>query len=567
MRPTISVLIALAAASTLAAQTISESMEVRVANIDVVVTDAQGNPVPGLTREDFTLLENGRPVEITNFYEERGASDARPVDAEEAEVAMYTDVERKPRLLVILLDESSLMPNDRDRTLDHLADLIDRVVEQRDRAMIVSFDERLTIRQEFTGDRDLLIDAIESFRGSGTRGLLLANRFRQLQEELIQQLSDATGAPQGEMAPQVQVAPASYSSAMGDVRDYAQEEQSRNNRLMASLESIVVSLAGLEGRKSIVFVTNSFTRNPGVEAHEFMEVIKEKFEDGRGMSPRMEGRRFSLQNEFLRLTQRASSVGVVIHVLQGAAGSSQLVGADFGNSGGFEATQGAISGLRERDMDQRDSMQELAATTGGIALVGSSNIEGALERVGAELENHYSLGYRPAGERDSTRRIEVKVRRPGLIVRHPQILVDRSVDQEMKDRLATVLNFPDMAISHGLEVSAGPRPAVTEGRYEIPLTLKIPTANLTLLPDGDDLVGSFSVHSGFLSREGALSDVSVQQQSFRFPAESRNRRQTVTLQLSMTIDERVERVAIAVVDGPSQLAQVAVHDVAPSGGQ
>src|SRR6266699_3733684 len=34
---------------------------------DVVVLDKQGRPVPGLTKEDFTLLEDGRPQTIVGF--------------------------------------------------------------------------------------------------------------------------------------------------------------------------------------------------------------------------------------------------------------------------------------------------------------------------------------------------------------------------------------------------------------------------------------------------------------------------------------------------------------------
>ena len=39
-----------------------------VVNVDVYVTDAKGNRVTDLTAADFEVLEDGRPVEITNFY-------------------------------------------------------------------------------------------------------------------------------------------------------------------------------------------------------------------------------------------------------------------------------------------------------------------------------------------------------------------------------------------------------------------------------------------------------------------------------------------------------------------
>lgn len=564
MRASFLILILLSGAMPLVGQTISETMEIRVTNVDVVVIDADGNPVPDLTKEDFTLLENGRKVEISNLYEERdGQSAGIEADAAEADDELEAPRPRKPRRLVVMFDESSLMPHDRDRTLDHVAAFLDAVIEDSDRAMIVAFNDGLTIRQPFTSDADQLHSAIESFRGSGSQGLLNANRFRQLQEQLAKQISageSGGGGGGGGFSRASPVQPPTYAEAMGDVRVYAQEELNRNNRLMLAVESLVNSLGGLEGRKAVVLVTNSLSRTPGREAFEFLEAIKHKFIDGSSNSPSAEASRFSLQKELTRLTERASSLGVVVHILQGGGASSQLTGADVGAEGGFEVVQGRLDGLRSRELDHVQTVQELAGSTGGISLIGSSNIAGALGRVSTDMRSHYSLGYRSQGERDKPRRLEVRVNRPGVRVRHPHLLMDRSIEQEMKDRLATVLSFPETAIGHGLTVSAA-SPAQSGDRIQIPLTISIPTENLTLLPEGEELVGAFGVHSAFLNRAGSVSVVNVQQQSFRFPAESRARRKTITLQLMVDVDSTVERIAVAVVDGPSQLAQVVVKDI------
>src|SRR5687768_11333164 len=67
-----------------AEQTFFEVIDVRVVNVEVVVTDREGKPVPGLAREDFELLENGRPVEINYFHaESAAAADATPAPAGE----------------------------------------------------------------------------------------------------------------------------------------------------------------------------------------------------------------------------------------------------------------------------------------------------------------------------------------------------------------------------------------------------------------------------------------------------------------------------------------------------
>ncbi|HEX8154352.1 MAG TPA: hypothetical protein VF698_14555, partial [Thermoanaerobaculia bacterium] len=53
-------------------QKLMEVIDVRVINVDVVVTDRKGNPITGLTKDDFEILENGVPKVITNFYEVEG---------------------------------------------------------------------------------------------------------------------------------------------------------------------------------------------------------------------------------------------------------------------------------------------------------------------------------------------------------------------------------------------------------------------------------------------------------------------------------------------------------------
>ena len=67
-----------------------EKIDVRVINVDVVVTDKKGNRVPGLTKDDFLIYENGVPKPISNFYEiggaakiggRSGAPTAQPADA------------------------------------------------------------------------------------------------------------------------------------------------------------------------------------------------------------------------------------------------------------------------------------------------------------------------------------------------------------------------------------------------------------------------------------------------------------------------------------------------------
>src|SRR5947207_15911391 len=81
MRPIAFSLLAGLIALPLAAQEkLVESIEVRVVNVDVVVTDRAGNPVTGLTKDDFEILDNGKPQKIQNIYEVRPTSEAETLN-------------------------------------------------------------------------------------------------------------------------------------------------------------------------------------------------------------------------------------------------------------------------------------------------------------------------------------------------------------------------------------------------------------------------------------------------------------------------------------------------------
>src|SRR5215203_62242 len=91
------------------APTVTFQVEVNYVDVDVVVTDDGGNFVSGLTRDDFEVLENGKPQKIDTFSivqipVEKPAEfiyEGRPV-------APDTQTNRKPfdgRVYVIVLDD------------------------------------------------------------------------------------------------------------------------------------------------------------------------------------------------------------------------------------------------------------------------------------------------------------------------------------------------------------------------------------------------------------------------------------------------------------------------------
>ena len=99
-----------------------ESIEVRVTNLDVVVTDRSGNPVAGLTKDDFIIIEDGEEQPITNFYEIRETATAGAQLAGETVKAVSSPVPESlaKRRVVVFVDNYTIHPLVRNRAFESL---------------------------------------------------------------------------------------------------------------------------------------------------------------------------------------------------------------------------------------------------------------------------------------------------------------------------------------------------------------------------------------------------------------------------------------------------------------
>ena len=66
----------------------------------------------------------------------------------------------------------------------------------------------------------------------------------------------------------------------------------------------------------------------------------------------------------------------------------------------------------------QESMWLTTEASGGFAIVDTNEIEAGLDRIVADLDSYYLLGFRPDGNDDDWRDLDVRVDRPGLTVRH-----------------------------------------------------------------------------------------------------------------------------------------------------
>ena|SRR5207253_1267646 len=141
---------ALLALSALSQEKLVESIEVRVANIDVVVRDKAGKPITGLTKDDFELYENGVRQTITNLYEVR-----RDAAADQTADLSQVPLEVRQRRLLLFVDSASLLPSRKKLVMAAATKFVDRMAPE-DQAMLVTWQSGLHVVTPFTNDKTAL---------------------------------------------------------------------------------------------------------------------------------------------------------------------------------------------------------------------------------------------------------------------------------------------------------------------------------------------------------------------------------------------------------------------------
>jgi VWFA-related protein len=523
-----------------------ESIEVRVTNIDVVVTDRAGNPVTGLTRDDFEIYEDGKLQTLTNFYEIRDVTAPRSTQSVASTIA--TDIPDVPndirrRRILFFIDNYSIEMFRRAAVIRGIDKFLDKLLQPGDEAGVATWNRGLKFVQPFTSDHAAVRAAIVALSNSSAGGpsmQLLAEQVKsQCQAEVQQALSVRGG----------NVTEAQRNCVTG-VTQFVEELYSSEKSLAASLTTMLTTMAGVDGKKVLVFAGAHLPDHPGEALFQWLENYFAQLAIGRrGISqpPLMNGARVSrsMTTKLDSVARQANANGVTLYMLDAADPSKDLMPDPSIQTGSTDPASAFANYT-----GTLATFSAMAQMTGGVALTGTNNFDLALQTLSRDLNSYYSLGYRPTPrDKEGDRAIVVKCKRPGLTVRSRRSYVSKTGEEVISDQV--VANIFHTSLKSELPVTLTIGAGVREsGKVKLPIQVSIPASSLTMLPDGTTVVGGFDVYIAVADSFGGMSSVTKREQLVRVPAaaEAGLRKQPLLFTAELLLRKGEHTLSVAVVD-------------------
>ncbi len=524
-----------------------ETMDIRVINIDVVVTDRKGNNIHGLKKSDFEVLENGVAKPLSNFYEVSGnkaistdeaavtepASGATPTPAPAAQV----DEDQMRRRIIFFIDNLSLAPFNRNRVFTQMKEFVKNVMRPGDEAMIATFNRSMKVRVPFTRDAVQLIQTLDIIAGESAMG----PQNRSERKDIEDRIRDAQ----------------SYDDAIATARTYAQSVDHDLRQTVESINALMSTLAGVEGKKILVLTSEGFPMQPGREAFYFIEDTARERPGWAQGSTLLEGMTFDASSLIQSVAKTANANGITMYTVHAG-------GLTVGNESSAENSRPTSMMVSNAiQTNSTESMQLMADMTGGIASVQTNNFAKAFNTIQHDLDSYYSIGYRATNtERvDRQRALEVRLKnnpKNQYIVRARQSFVEKSTYAEMSDRVIANLLYASKANDmHVLMRMSRPIPTDQE-LFRVPVEIQIPMESITLLPQGEEglHVGGFDVYVVVANKDNDMSDVARKSNQITVTAadmpKTIGKFYTYTLELLM--EPGLNRVSVGVVDSISNVS-------------
>ncbi len=456
-------------------------LDVRVVNVEVVVTDRDGVRVLGLRPDLFRLLVDGEEQEIEFFTEVRGGVARPPApdsDLRDIQIAEVQPGRAVGTSYLVFVDDFFSIERDRDQVLEDLRRQV-AYLGPNDRMAIVAFDGRkLTMLTSWSQSHSDLQDVLRDAQQRPAYGRLRTAELRQLD------LDEDRGR-------RSRVSNDSYYLDLEELY-YAERIEEQLDRSVAAAASTLRGFGGPPGRKVMLLLSGGWPNHPAefVVNDYHRAILDTQVRRGEGI--------------FRPLTETANLLGYTLFPVDLPGFQGGLDAVDASRRG--PAPNGGLS-LRENDMHH--TLEYLAEQTGGQPFINARRLD-VMEEVHRDLAAYYWLGFTPERKgADADREIRVVVDAPGLTVRHRKGYQDYSRSTEVTMEVESALLFGHQVSEGPLSVQIGTGKRAGIGKVQVPIAVTIPLDHVTIVPYGDRMVGEVELRVAVQDESGQMAPIPV----------------------------------------------------------
>jgi VWFA-related protein len=525
---------------------LGETIDVAIVNLDVVVTDRDGNRVRGLTRDDFEVVENGKPQPISNFAEYRGSAATAGAGGNAAATAAQAPPEQR-RTVVVFIEDFRLPDFRVNPFIASIKNFVRGTIRRGDAVTLVTFDGRASaVRVPSTDDVALVeaeLDELAKGYVGPVRERIASAAFLARERAAFEAGAAAAAAAKGVQRPRGQD---SNVAAADMARSYALEARLEMGRRVATINSLINGMAGIEGRKLLLLATHRLGEFTGAEYYYAVGVRD-------NLIPPQERDELDNKRAVRDLIANANASGVTVYPVYPTGLDHEPADPNMPNV--------AVPVLA----NEMAMLTEIAQKTGGLTSYGTTDSAKLLPRIAEDVSDYYSLAYRATTDRkDRARDVVVRTKNRDYKVRTRNQFVEKSDDSRMRDRVMAVLHDVRTPMLFRINTELGEGKKTSRKTWTRPLKVRIPINAMTMIPQDSKHQGAFSVYIVTGGKLGDVSEVTRKTQPFEIAEKDVQRAMAsyFTFEFDVLVNEGTRQVAVGVLDEVSKTYGLGVIPIA-----
>jgi VWFA-related protein len=445
--------------------------------VNVIVKDDHGHPVPGLAQKDFTIFDDGQPQEISNFAVEQTLP---PVSIPPVPPDIFTNIPDRqsggsPAVTLILLDGLNTRWADQARARQQIIKFL-KQLQPADRVGLYTLGTRLVMLHDFTSDSESLVKALNSYGGrKGNEVIDSEADNAENPPQWVDSIQDLQG-----LAGETSSAAVSRGIQQMLADSVAAEANYYMNQRVAMTVNALVEMAdhlrGVPGRKNLIWLSSAFPLLQGMD----------QFEQTGDFS-----RGGTYGEEIKRAAEALNDVNLAIYPVDARG---LMVDPNFEVNSRIPSMAAYRRAQRPRLLrhlaDNFPTMDEIARRTGGRAFYNTNDIQGAIRSVIDDSKLTYLLAYYPTNTvwNGQFHKIKVKVDRPGLHLQYRDgyaaVAEPPAASPSGEKRLESAVFSPMDATGVAFAVKAVPEKSTPAAR-QLTFQYWINPHDITLVPDGN----------------------------------------------------------------------------------